>query len=191
MATNAIKTANVKVVAHVADKPSIICKWNDQDFLRVRVSGPKPKIDSIITITYKTSKDSGCPKNASFHANKIPDTSIVEAIPTVEDWEAEGGIVLSPGETVFVKGRETYQVSRARQGDGIFCNCAAWKFQKLHPLRRTCKHCEAVCGKQNEALRIAMATVALLNTPKKEAAPAAPTPANTRRPGASKAIAAQ
>ena len=173
MATNAIKTANVKVVAHVADKSSIICKWNDQDYLRVRVSGTKPVIDSNIAITYKTSKESGCPKNASFHATKIQETSLVEVAPTVEDWEAEGGIILNPGETVFVKGRETYKVSRARQGDGIFCNCAAWKFQKLHPLRRTCKHCEAVCGKQNEALRIAMATVKLLS---------APTPSNTRRP---------
>jgi len=104
-------------------------------------------------------------------------------IPSVEDWEAEGGIVLNNGESVFVKGRETYKVSRARQGEAIFCSCSAWKFQKKSPLARTCKHTEAVCGKNAEALRVAIATIALLSAPKKETqAPAAPSPANTRRP---------
>jgi wobble nucleotide-excising tRNase len=106
-------------------------------------------------------------------------------IPSVEDWEAEGGIVLNNGESVFVKGRETYKVSRARQGEAIFCSCSAWKFQKKSPLARTCKHTEAVCGKNAEALRVALATIALLTAPKKEAspqAPAVPSPSNTRRP---------
>ena len=112
-------------------------------------------------------------------------TTVTETIPSVEDWEAEGGIVLNNGESVFVKGRQTYKVSRARQGDAIFCSCSAWKFQKKSPLARTCKHTEAVCGKNAEALRVAIATIALLSAPKKETpppAPAAPSPANTRRP---------
>jgi hypothetical protein len=187
------KTATVKVIGHVANMPSILCKWNDQEYLRVRVSGTKPAVDTDITITYKASKDSGCPKNASFKLIPPPtETSLAEAAPTVEEWEAEGGITLTNGESVFVKGsRENYQVSRARQGEAIFCNCPAWKFQKKNPFCRTCKHTEAVCGKQAEALRVAVATVALLTAPKKTAAPAAPSPANTRRPGAAKAITVQ
>ena len=84
---------------------------------------------------------------------------------TIEEWTNEGGITLMPGESVEVKGRTVYKVSRARNGYGIFCNCSAWKFQKLHPLRRSCKHCEAVCGKDNEQLRVATATVYLLSKP--------------------------
>ncbi len=82
--------------------------------------------------------------------------------PTIEEWKQQGGVTLANGTSVYVMGREVYKVSRARKGDSMYCSCPAWKFQNLHPLRRTCKHCEAVCGKENEALRIAMATVCIL-----------------------------
>ena len=213
---SATKTAQVTVVAYIPDKSSIMCKWNDEDVISVRVTGDKPAIDSVITVSYKLAKESGCPKFASYHnvntevavvkpteekkskkakvekpveekpveEKQLADIKPVDAA-TVEEWEAEGGIILNPGESVFVKGtKDTYKVTRGK-ADGVYCSCAAWKFQRLNPLRRTCKHCEAVCGKEAEALRIAMNTVKLLNAPKKEekpAAPAVPTPSNTRRP---------
>jgi hypothetical protein len=208
---SATKTTQVTVVAYIPDKSSIVCKWNDADVINVRVTGEKPAIDSVITVSYKLAKESGCPKFASYHhvntemavvkpaeenKNKkakvekpVEEKQVAEFKPvdaaTVEEWEAEGGIILNPGESVFVKGtKDTYKVTRGK-ADGVYCSCAAWKFQRLNPLRRTCKHCEAVCGKEAEALRIAMNTVKLLNAPKKEekpAAPAVPTPSNTRRP---------
>lgn len=188
------KTTVVKVVKHIDDKDSVLCKW-EKEHIRVRVSGPKPAVDAEIQIVYKYTKDSGCPKNASYRVQVVPsDAEMVDAetAATVEEWEAEGGITLTNGESVFVKGRETYKVSRARQGDGVFCNCAAWKFQKANPLCRSCKHTIAVCGKLNESLRVAVATVALLSAPKKEVAkPVQPSVSNTRRPGGAKTITTQ
>jgi hypothetical protein len=192
------KTAMVKVMQHINDSQSIICKWNNKDTLRVRVVGIKPTINTEIQITYKHSKESGCPKNASYHEPKTQSQSSTtvaetETAATIEEWEAEGGITLSNGESVFVKGtRETYKVSRARQGNAVFCGCAAWKFQKANPLCRSCKHTIAVCGKMNESLRVAVATVALLSAKKEPIAkPALPSLTNTRRPGASKTITAE
>ena len=212
-----MKTAQVKVVGYVTDKTSIVCKWNDSDYITVRMTGEKPALDSVITVSYKFAKESGCPKFASYHnvntemavakpteekkskkakiEKAVEEKQVAEVKPvaevksddaaTIEEWEAEGGIILNPGESVFVKGtKDTYKVTRGK-ADGVYCSCAAWKFQRLNPLRRTCKHCEAVCGKEAEALRIAMNTVKLLNAPKKDekpAAPAVPTPSNTRRP---------
>jgi hypothetical protein len=83
-------------------------------------------------------------------------------IMTTEEWKQQGCMTLANGASVYVMGREMYKVSRARKGDSMYCSCPAWKFQNLHPLTRTCKHCEAVCGKENEALRIAKATVCIL-----------------------------
>lgn len=215
---SATKTAQVNVVAYITDKMSLLCKWNETDYIHVRLIGEKPAIASTITVTYKHAKESGCPKFATFR-NIIKEEMAVVAKPaeekkskkakvekpveekpveekqvaevkqddaaTIEEWEAEGGIILNPGESVFVKGtKDTYKVTRGK-ADGVYCSCAAWKFQRLNPLRRTCKHCEAVCGKEAEALRIAMNTVKLLNAPKKEekpVAPAVPSPSNTRRP---------
>jgi hypothetical protein len=189
----------VKVMQYVSDSPSIICKWDNKEYIRVRVVGSKPALNTDIQITYKYTKDSGCPKNASYRDAKTETsattTDVTETAATIEEWEAEGGITLSNGESVFVKGtRETYKISRARQGDAVFCSCAAWKFQKANPLCRSCKHTIAVCGKMSESLRVAVATVALLSAPKKDATPAKPAPpsvANTRRPGAAKTITAQ
>lgn len=209
------KTAQVTVVSYVTDKSSIVCKWNFTDYINVRLIGEKPALNTVITVTYKFAKESGCPKFATFRNMKeekavvakpveekpakkakkteekpVEEKQIINEVqqndaPTIEEWEAEGGIILNPSESVFVKGtKETYKVTRGK-ADGVYCSCAAWKFQRLNPLRRTCKHCEAVCGKEAEALRIAMNTVKLLNAPKKEAkpiAPAVPTPSNTRRP---------
>jgi len=196
-----IKTAMVKVMQYVSDSTSIICKWDNKEYIRVRVIGSKPALNTEIQITYKYTKDSGCPKNASYRNAKTESsattTTVVETdnAATIEEWEAEGGIILSNGESVFVKGtRETYKISRARQGDAVFCSCAAWKFQKANPLCRSCKHTIAVCGKMSESLRVAVATVALLSSPKKNASLAKPTPpsvGNTRRPGAVKTITAQ
>jgi hypothetical protein len=146
-------TTEVKVVSHVEGKPSMVCQWNNE-YLRVRVYCDKPEIDALVMVTHTRVKLSGCPKHASFTMHQ-------QAL-TIEEWKQQGGVTLANGTYVYVMGREMYKVSRARKGDSMYCSCPAWKFQNLHPLRRTCKHCEAVCGKENEAIRIALATVCIL-----------------------------
>lgn len=150
-------TSEVKVISHVEGKFSMVCQWNDE-YIRVRVSCDKPEIDSFVMVTHKNVKLSGCPKYATFTKS----SEDKQQAPTIEEWKKQGGVTLANGASVYVMGREMYKVSRARKGDSVYCSCPAWRFQRVHPLRRTCKHCEAVCGEDNEAIRIAKATVCIL-----------------------------
>lgn len=80
----------------------------------------------------------------------------------IEQWRNHGGYELAPGESVKVKGsldpegiHTIYMVKRSEKvPNSVYCSCPAWKYQKLHPLRRTCKHCKAVCGDSAELRRI-------------------------------------
>lgn len=82
-----------------------------------------------------------------------------EHIRTTSEWAALGGYTLFPGEEVQVKGTkptDIYVVKRsAKVPHSVYCSCPAWKFQRLSPVLRTCKHCQAVCGIVNEAKRVA------------------------------------
>lgn len=76
----------------------------------------------------------------------------------IEKWIQHGGYELAPGESVQVKGSEDniYIVKRSQKiPTSVYCSCPAWKYQRLNPLLRTCKHCQAVCGASAEATRIA------------------------------------
>jgi len=42
-------------------------------------------------------------------------------------------------------GRE-YTIKRARNGASWYCSCAAWKFQRVAPELRSCKHIRALAG---------------------------------------------
>lgn len=80
----------------------------------------------------------------------------------IEQWRKHGGYELAPGESVKVKGsldpegiHTIYTVKRSEKvPNSVYCSCPAWKYQKLHPLVRTCKHCKAVCGDSTEMRRI-------------------------------------
>lgn len=157
-----INNTRVMVIGHIIGKKSIVCQWN-ADIMRVRVNGDvMPIIGKEITVSYNKTKLSGCPMYASYTSMQIEETLIIDTPATIEEWEARGGITLEQGQSVFVTGRKTYKVTRGRKGDGMYCSCDAWKYQRLHPLCRTCKHCEAVCGKSIEAMRTAVNTVTVL-----------------------------
>jgi len=36
-------------------------------------------------------------------------------------------------------GKTEYQIKLGKDGN-VYCSCPAWRFQKLHPHQRTCKH---------------------------------------------------
>lgn len=36
-------------------------------------------------------------------------------------------------------GKTSYDIKLGKDGN-VYCTCPAWKFQKLHPQQRTCKH---------------------------------------------------
>jgi hypothetical protein len=37
---------------------------------------------------------------------------------------------------------KSYDVKLGKDGN-VYCSCPAWRFQKLHPHQRTCKHIKA------------------------------------------------
>lgn len=61
-------------------------------------------------------------------------------------------------------------------GDGnVYCTCPAWKYQKLPPKERTCKHMKALSG-QIASMTKKLTTKAAAPAPVKAPAPAAPAP---------------
>jgi len=92
-------------------------------------------------------------------------TQVEASAKTYAEWEANGGYELSNGESVLVISAANpsilYKVAKAASGTSVYCSCPAWKYQKLNPAVRTCKHCIAVCGAKAERLRCAQATMCL------------------------------
>lgn len=67
---------------------------------------------------------------------------------TTEELVRLGGASLERGSFIlFDNGRgKLYKIAKARTSDHIYCSCEAWKFQRLPPVARTCKHCELAKG---------------------------------------------
>jgi len=64
---------------------------------------------------------------------------------TLLEWIEFGGYTLDAGEGVeVVSGINTYIVKCSKSGNCVYCSCPAWKYQRLPPRERTCKHCVAV-----------------------------------------------
>lgn len=84
---------------------------------------------------------------------------------TYTQWTQHGGYQLSKGEAVYVISdtdpSTTYKVTMSGNSSSVYCSCLAWKYQRLNPAVRTCKHCIAVCGAQAERVRCAKATLCL------------------------------
>ena len=58
-------------------------------------------------------------------------------------------------------------------GDGnVYCTCPAWKFQKLPPKERTCKHMKALSGQIASMVKKVSAPKAAAPAPVKNPAPA-------------------
>ena len=105
------------------------------------------------------------PRDMTSRPKEPEDIKTVPQVPVQSDAKAKGGYVLKNGESVQVASDKdpslTYTVTRAHKGASVYCSCPAWKFQRLNPAVRTCKHCIAVCGAKEERLRTASATLHL------------------------------
>jgi DNA ligase 1 len=183
-------TLEVRVVAHhtTAAKrtessmgyvSSLVCEHDGKQFkVSVKTYTP-PAIGSTVEVRYSQQTTTGLPKypclvrKADAGPSKVAEAQAVvavevqapEALKTTHEWAGQKGYALANGEKVLVRSDtsdEVYSVARARQGDSVYCSCPAWKYQRSNPRCRTCKHCEAVCGKKAEAIRVARATLELL-----------------------------
>ena len=160
---------------------SLVCE-NDGKKFKVSVkSFTPPAIGSSVTIQYTQTTCTGLPKfpyllskenrivvdlkRATKLDKVVPPKSFTDK-KTIEDWTLLGGYELRNGERVKVISDNNpnveYVVARAQKGTSVYCECPSWKFQRVNPVCRTCKHCEAVCGARNEAIRVARANLYLL-----------------------------
>lgn len=96
---------------------------------------------------------------AKFHLDKDTLNDVIAEYKRNEAQEAHEAQLpthLEPGQRVQVKGeQDTYTITRsAKEPRSVYCSCPAWKYQRINPLVRTCKHCIALLGKDNEEARV-------------------------------------
>jgi DNA ligase-1 len=60
--------------------------------------------------------------------------------------KGETPVELNPGEYLFWENEKGtwYKIARAKRIDSVYCSCDAWKFQRLAPALRSCKHIRAI-----------------------------------------------
>ena len=161
-------TAEKNTSANTGYVSSLVCETHESKTFKVQFKNYHPPcIGSMITIKYNHMTVTGLPKFAQLLSNSphpipVKPPTIPEADPplTLSEWSKKGGYPLKNGEGVYVKSdrsNETYVVKRAQKNDSVYCSCMAWKFQKMTPTCRTCKHCVAVLGAKAAAIRVARA----------------------------------
>ena len=81
-----------------------------------------------MTTTTTTTETSATTKLTLITGEKLPETATLLAV--------------IPSSTNPLK---SYQIRRGGDGN-VYCTCPAWKFQKLSPKERTCKHIKALAA---------------------------------------------
>jgi len=141
-------------------------------FLGVRDAGAESSASSSSTETKATVKAKKAPKSRSAPAATetvtATETSVIvakratamtvsEKTKTLDEWDAIGGYPLHPGESLWVqstsKTREIYKITRPKApGAKLYCSCPAWKYQRLSPAMRVCKHTIVIQGDHDDAV---------------------------------------
>ncbi len=71
---------------------------------------------------------------------------VPERTKTFDEWKESGGFDLESGKSVWVESKTgIYKVTKAKMGN-YYCSCPAWKYQRLPPIERMCKHCIIIKG---------------------------------------------
>jgi len=67
-------------------------------------------------------------------------------IKATEYRKGETPVELNPGEFLFWENEKGtwYKIMRAKRIDSVYCSCDAWKYQRLAPALRSCKHIRAI-----------------------------------------------
>ena len=85
---------------------------------------------------------------------EVPEVSEVQSIPNLTHKNPEklqsGQITfIKKGEKVVVGSKSNYNVIRSKDGSTVYCTCEAWKYQRLPPKDRVCKHMLELFAKDN------------------------------------------
>ena len=64
--------------------------------------------------------------------------------------KSKSKLILKPGQHVVIPSTTeddtNYVITMSRAGNCVYCSCPAWKYQRLNPLLRKCKHTISLCG---------------------------------------------
>jgi len=143
------------------------------DFKLTYKGARPPPIGALVTVKYQNLTDNGlprfptlkglrasadapaatAPKSAPATATVLPKGAVattLKELAVTASIAAESGVTLefAPGSAIYVAASAPgafYCVRRPRQAEALpYCTCAAWKFQRLAPPARVCKHTAAV-----------------------------------------------
>ena len=132
-----------------------------------------PPIGALVTVKYQNLTDNGLPRFPSLKGIRsavdapavdapaptpvaktvLPKGATVASLPELAQaakLAAQSGVTLefAPGSALYVAASsagEYYCVRRPRQPEALpYCTCAAWKFQRIAPPARVCKHTAAI-----------------------------------------------
>lgn len=97
-----------------------------------------PAVGSTIHISHKGFTRKGLPMYPKYEG-------------LVEEKDMEGKrkplMLLKAGQSIHIESTTQpgtfYAITRSHNGTHVYCSCPAWKYQRLNPLLRTCKHLQA------------------------------------------------
>lgn len=100
--------------------------------------------------TMKNNK--GCVVDVEVVSKTLKKSTGIKAKEKGVDNRVLDGTELAPGKFVLVESERdpsiVYTVQMSRAGDCVYCSCPAWKYQKISPNLRMCKHTISVYGKE-------------------------------------------
>lgn len=115
-----------------------------------------PQKGDVVRVKHNDWTSTGLPKFAVYAGVRPKtdlDTTLMNAFEAMRiekssDSQKSVNIItntsLKPGESIKVPSDKVpgtyYTVKMSRAGDCVYCDCPAWKYQKLNPLKRVCKH---------------------------------------------------
>ncbi len=164
--------ANKKDTGYVSSLECVLADDDKKRLFRVPWKGLHPHdIGAVIVVRYSQYTATGLPKFPVYVGlrdakdldarlkemaekralqKNIPKVSITDNDPkytkTVDEREECDGFDLAPGGSVWVQSkRDIYKVTKAKAGN-YYCTCFAWRFQRLSPFLRVCKHTLLIKG---------------------------------------------
>jgi DNA ligase-1 len=122
--------------------PVFVCIRDSSD-----MSEPKKEVEPITrTVAKKPAKERVVEYMSEKKDYYLSAPNCRGLIKATEYRKGETPVELNPGEFLFWENEKGtwYKIMRAKRIDSVYCSCDAWKYQRLAPALRSCKHIRAI-----------------------------------------------
>ena len=122
--------------------PVFVCIRDSSD-----MSVPKKEVEPITrTVAKKPAKERVVEYMSEKKDYYLSAPNCRGLIKATEYRKGETPVELNPGEFLFWENEKGtwYKIMRAKRIDSVYCSCDAWKYQRLAPALRSCKHIRAI-----------------------------------------------